>query len=151
MRSVVGSLRARCRMGKSGPVALVAVAAMLLIPAAAQAYSDNYAVECPNDIFCLESNPGHNWTEAKTQNWGTDEKGHGYEAQLCLKWVSHTSGTGMNRCSNSYLPVELPGSSSGQFYVTGLHNSGLPWPYWGYTLQYNVHGPAQISWGWWNG
>jgi hypothetical protein len=64
--------------------------------------------------------------------------------------VNHNTEKGMNRCSNGYLPVELPGSSSGVFYVTGLHSVGIPWPFWGYTLQYNTSGPSQISWGWWS-
>lgn len=124
----------------------------MIAPQASRAYTDNYAVNCPNDIYCSQSNPGHNWIEAKTQNWGTNEKGSGYPAELCIRILITTSGSGHNWCTGAFYPVQLPGSSMGQFGVGNLKGqTGLPYPYNGYTLQYNIYGPSQIMWGWWYG
>lgn len=126
------------------------VVSAALTPDASRAYTDNYGIDCPNDIYCLEANPGHNWVEGKTQNWGENGNGQGYPAELCLKIVSTKSGTGHYWCSGSYYPPQKPGSNYGVFGVGKIQEkTGLPYPYYGYTLQYNIYGPSQWTWGWW--
>jgi hypothetical protein len=138
-----------------GAVLVCALVAVIASFATSSAFAYTLSSECHSfsnaSTWCLSNGIGaHNWTQYKTQNWGTTNQGtSGYSASLGLAVLNsaHNVDLGHVFTPQPY-PVERRGGPYFQFYWNFGNAFSYAWPIWMGVTQVNPENVQQWQWMW---